>query len=393
MAGSAAHPARSPRLRWLACGVALTFAALGPALAQTSPPAALPGALSPASSYVSLGLGHYQAGRFDQAYVAFRAAVGSDPTNAEALLGLGRTQARLRLYGPSLETLQRLLQLEPANLSAMIATAQTYTEQFSAATDRAGVAGNLMQALRVLRGAEAVASGIPNTADRSAALAKVWNQRSLVYKLQGDYQAAIAASQRASKLDPQNSVILFNLGDLFFATGNLPAALDNLQQAVIADPTDAFNRAYYAKLLALSGNTGAARSEAAQAAKLAPQNAYAVGQYGVVSYLVKDASTARDQLTAALKLDPLRYPEFYYFMGRQELDDGQLQGARSDFTKAAALASNNPEYLYYLGLSYERSAQGVSADRVKARDNYQRALRLSPGFKLAQEALVRVKVK
>ena len=388
----AARPPHWALRRALTCGLLV----LGSALAQADPAAAAPSptatsALGPASSYLALGLTAYQAGRFDQAYVAFRAASESDPGNTEALLGLGRTQARLRLFGASLQTLQRLLQLDPGNLSGAVALAQTYTEQFAAATDRAGVAGNLAQALKVLQAAEPVAQATARPEERAAALAKVWNQRSVVYKLQGDYPAAITALQRAAKLEPDNSVILFNLGDLYFGMGNLASALDNLQQAVIADPNDAFNRAYYAKLLALSGNTGAARSEAAQAARLAPQNAYAVGQYGVVAYLAGDPATARGQLGAALKLDPLRYPEFYYYLGRLDLDGGQLAGARSDLTKAVALASNNAEYLYYLGLSYERAGLNASADRAKARDNYQRALRLSPGFKLAQEALVRVK--
>jgi tetratricopeptide (TPR) repeat protein len=160
---------------------------------------------------------------------------------------------------------------------------------------------------------------------------------------------------------------------------------------VINEPGDAYNRAYYAKLLALSGNTVAAKPEAAQAARLAPGNAYAVGQYGVVSYLSKDAATARTQLAQAVRLEPLRYPEFYYYLGRLDLDGGDLRTARENLTRAAALGSTTAEYAYYLGLSYERGAGALAPDRLKARENYERALKLSPNYALAREGLTRVR--
>ena len=57
----------------------------------------------------------------------------------------------------------------------------------------------------------------------------------------------------------------------------------------------------------------------------------------------------------------------------------------------SALGSQNAEYAYYLGLSYERGAGAVAPDRLKARENYERALKLIPGYKDAQDALNRVR--
>lgn len=362
-----------------------------PATAQPAAPAATPTAPTrPAANYVALGVFYYEQGKFDEAYVAFRAASEIDPRNTEALLGLGRAQVKLRLYGPAIETLRRLTLLDPNNVSGYIALAQAYQQQYVGSSDRAAVAGNLTAAQKVLTDAETVAQA--QTGDgRNLSLSKIWNERGYVYKLQGDAGRAIDAFKQASTLNPDNDVILFNLGDMYYATGNLMAALNSLQQAVIADPRDAYNRAYYAKLLALSGNITAAKPEAAQAARLAPTNAYAVGQYGVVSYLSRDAATARAQLTQAVKLDPLRYPEFYYYLGRLDLDAGDLQSARENLTRAAALGSTTAEYAYYLGLSYERGAGVVAPDRLKARENYERALKLSPNYALAREGLSRVR--
>ena len=374
-----------------------------PAPATTTPadPAAAPAAPStaepatekpkpPAANYVALGVLYYDQGNFDSAYLAFRAASEADPANNEALLGLGRTQSRLRLYVPALDTLNKLVAQDPRNVSGYLALAQAYQAQYIGTSDRAPILGNLDAALKVLTSAETAAKG--GESDKlDLNLSKIYNERGYVYRLQGQSAQAIATFKAANALNPDNGVILYNLGDMYYATGNIPEALNNLQLAVIADPSDPFNRAYYAKLLALSGNTTAARSEAAQAARFSPSNPYAVGQYGVVSYLSEDPATARTQLQAAIKLDPLRYPEFYYYLGRLEMDQGNLKEARSDLTKSVALASTNPEYLYYLGLSYERGNGNAAPDKLRAVDSYTRATKLNPNYKLALDGLGRVK--
>ncbi len=402
-----------PHLNWAACparpqsrfprrlSAALTLflaLGLGQGAAQQPPAPAAPVAVPaapvkprpPAASYVALGVLYYDQGNFDDAYLAFRAAAEADPKNSEALLGLGRTQSRLRLYLPSLETLKTLVAQDPRNVSGYLALAQAYQAQYVGTSDRSAILGNLDAALKVLEAGEAATRG--GESDKlDLNLSKIYNERGYIYRLQGQSAKAIDTFKQANRLNPDNGVILYNLGDMYYATGNIPEALNNLQLAVIADPSDPFNRAYYAKLLALSGNFSAARSESAQAARFAPKNPYAVGQYGVVAYLSGDAKTARAQLQAAIKLEALRYPEFYYYLGRLELDQGNLKEARNNLTKSVALASTNPEYLYYLGLSYERAAANVAPDKLRATDSYTRATKLDPGYKLALDGLSRLK--
>ena len=362
-----------------------------PAAPTTAPAAApQPTTRPPAANYVIVGNMYYDQGKYDQAYVAFRTASELDPKNAAALLGLGRSQSRLRLYGPAVETLRRLTQLDPGNVSGYVALSQAYQQQFVGSGDRAAVAGNLDTALQTLQQAQTAAEALPE-ADRALALSKLYNERGNIYRLQGKPTQAIEAFRQASSLNPDNSLILFNLGDMYQASGQLPLAISALQQAVIIDPGDPYNRAYYAKLLALSGNLSAARSEAAQAARLVPNNAYATGQYGVVSYLAGDRATARTHLAQAVKLDPLRYPEFYYYLGRLDLDTSDLKSARDNLTRAVALSSTAPEYAYYLGLSYERGQGDLAPDKLRARENYEKALKLAPGYKQAQEGVERLK--
>ncbi|GGR90097.1 tetratricopeptide repeat protein [Deinococcus sedimenti] len=372
---------------------------LAPASAQTAPaapatpttPSAAPAAPRPipAANYVAVGGYYYEQGKYDQAYVAYRAAAELEPNNPAALLGLGRAQVKLRLYSAGISTLQKLIALDSRNFDAYISLSQAFVQQYIGAGDRAVVSANLGESLRVLQDAETLATA--QTQNRDVWLSRVWNERGYVYKLQGDAGKAIDAFKQAIVLNSENAILLYNLGDMYYAAGNIPLALDNLQQAVILDPRDPFNRAYYAKLLALSGNVAAAKPEAAQAARLAPKNAYAVGQYGVVSYLAKDSVTARTQLTQAVALDPLRYPEFYFYLGRLALDAGDLKAAREQFTRSSALGSQSAEYAYYLGLSYERGAGAVAPDRLKARENYERAVKLDPRYRDAQDALNRVR--
>lgn len=343
----------------------------------------------PAANYVIVGNVFYDQGKYDQAYVAFRAANEIDPLNTAALLGLGRSQVRLRLYEPAIATLRSLIKADPKNLSGYIALSQAYQQQYISSSDRKSVAGNLDTALLTLQDAEQLVAS-QSEAEKALNSSKILNERGNIYRLKGDATKAIDSLKQASALNPNNSLILFNLGDMYFATGDVAQAISYLQQAVIIDPRDAYNRAYYAKLLALSGNISAARSEASQAARLSPNTAYAVGQDGVVSYLAKDPASARTQLNRAVELDPLRYPEFYYYLGRLDLDVNDLKSARENLTKAVALGSNSAEYSYYLGLSYERGTALFPADRAKARENYQRALTLAPKYQAAQDALKRV---
>ena len=392
-------------------------APIQPAPAQTAPAQATPSPAQPApattrpkipaSNYVIIGNTYYGQGKYDDAYVAFKAAVELEPLNADALLGLGRSQVKLRLFAPALETLRSLTKVAPKNLSGFLALAQAYQQEYMLSPNRSAIAKNLDTALNVLQDAEAVVKANAGT-EQNTQMSSVLNERGNVYRLKGEAGKAIDSYRQATALNPNNSLILFNLGDMYSAVGDLSQAISTLQQAVIIDPRDAYNRAYYAKLLALSGNLANARAEAAQAAKMAPITpvtqsngtvvylakdpaaSYAAGQYGVVSYLSKDPATARTQLTLATKVDALRYPEFYYYLGRLALDESDVQGARQNLTKAAALGSNIPEYAYYLGLSYERGAGVIAPDKVKARENYQRALQLNPNYQNAKDALKRV---
>lgn len=344
----------------------------------------------PVENYILVGIRSFELGRFEEAYVAFRIATEVEKDNPNALLGLGRSQMKLRLYDSALKTLSHLVDVHPQNLSGYVALAQTYQQQYIGHTNKSSVKNNLDSALETLKEAEVVANN-HNREQRALNLSKVFNERGNTYRLLGKVGEAIESFKSATLLNPDNSLILFNLGDMYQINGDTEKALKTLQKAVITDPRDAYNRAYYANLLAATGKLESAQIEAAQASRMAPTNAYAQGQYGVVSYLAGDKSNARRQLKKAIELEALRFPEFYYYLGRMDLEAGHLKSAREQLTKASALGSQVPEYAYYLGLSYEKGNKALAPDRIKAKENYERALKIAPEYAPAKEALERIK--
>ncbi|MDO4264083.1 MAG: tetratricopeptide repeat protein [Deinococcus sp.] len=350
-----------------------------------------PAAPIPASSYVTVGQFYYGQGNFQRAAVAYGAAVRANPTNPDALLGLARTQTRLGQSAEATATLNRLTELDPNNVSARIALSQAYSLAFRQARLPGTVPSDdpsLKAALSALDAAERVLPNIP-ASRRSTEASKIWNERGYILRFQGNLPAAVRAFEQASRLNPQESVILFNLAETQYAGGDLRGATATLQRAVLAQPRDGINRAYFARLLAEGGNFAVARPQAQLAVQLAPNSAYAAGQRGVVSYLAREPRAAREELERALQLAGGSYPDFSYYLGRLNLDAGDLTRARANFADAAT-TGQNAEAFYFLGLSLERSGAGVTSDPARAADAYRRALELRPSYPEASEGLTRL---
>lgn len=351
-----------------------------------------------ASSYVAVGQFYYGQGDFAQAAVAYGAAVQANPTNPDALLGLGRSQTKLGRSEAAITALSRLIELDPNNVSARIALSQAHSLAFRQSRlpqpadiqlgALAGGESHLTAALAILNDAEQVLPNLPSSR-RSAEASKIWNERGYVLRFQGDLAGAERAFQRASELNPSEGVLLFNLAETQYAAGHLPQATATIQRAVLTQPRDGLNRAYFARLLAEGGNFAVARPQAAMAVQLAPNSAYAAGQYGVVSYLAREPRTARVQLERALALSGGSYPDFSYYLGRLNLDAGDLTRARTNFEDAAK-TGENPLAYNFLGLSLERSTATTPPQPAAAAQAYRRALLLRPDYPEAAAGLARL---
>ena len=357
-----------------------------PVLAQTPAPAApaTSAAAKPPTSkqYLTLGKYYYYVGQYDSAYYAFRKALDLDPKSNDSLLGLGRTQLRLRLYSASIESFKRLIQSDSRNTSAYIALAQAYKDQYSSSDDPATVKGNLDDALRVLKDAESLKPSDVN-------LAAIYNQRALIYAAKKDLSKALEASAQAVRLAPDDDVVLSNQASLLYQDGKTAEALSTLARAVALSPRDAVNRAFLGKLMVQSGKGKEGLDELSRALRLNPKNAFVLGQYGIAKYTVKegrDVEAAKKSLEGALQGDSLRYPEFYFYLGRIYLDKNDAKNAKSNLAKAVALEPTQAEYRLFYG-----RALAANGDRTDAQRQYNEALKLQPDYKDARDALALLK--
>jgi tetratricopeptide (TPR) repeat protein len=360
------------------------------ALAQkppTTPSATAAKQPTDAKQYLALAKYYYLLTQYDSAYYAFRRVLDLEPRNTDALLGLGRTQNHLRLYPASIDTLKILMQTDPKNPSVYIALAQTYKDQYSASDDRDLVKSNLDEALKLLQSAEGL-----NPAPNATSLAAIYNERALLYSAKDDDKKALEAAQKAATILPENSDVLSNLGRLLYKTGDTKGALEVLKKASASNPKDALTKAFYGKLLVLSGDQKAGIAELSSALRQSPKNAYIIGQYGVARYLDPVESTRKANmddskkfLETAVKADPLRYPEFYYYLGRISLDRNDCKTGKSHLAKAVVLEPQLADYRY----QYAR-ALDVCGDRTSAKNQYQAALKLDPNLQEAKDALAKI---
>jgi len=358
-----------------------------PALAQTPAAPAAPAQTTPAKpptskQYLTLGKYYYYVGQYDSAYYAFRKALDLDPKSNDSLLGLGRTQLRLRLYSASIESFKKLIQTDSRNTSAYIALSQAYKDQFSSSDDPDTVKTNLDDALRVLKDAEALKPS-------DVALSAIYNQRALIYAGKKDLPKALEAAAQAARLSPDDDVVLSNQASLLYQSGKTDEALTTLARAVALNPRDAVNRAFLGKLMVQSGKGKEGLTELSRAMRLSPKNAYVLGQYGIAKYVVKegrDVDAAKKSLEGALQGDSLRYPEFYAYLGRIYLDKNDAKNAKANLAKAVALEPTQAEYRLYYG-----KALAANGDRTEAQKQFNEALRLDPNFKDAKDALAQLK--
>jgi tetratricopeptide (TPR) repeat protein len=361
---------------------------MGSAALAQKPPTTTPTASQKqptnAKQYLTLAKYYYYLAQYDSAYYAFRRVLDIEPKNTDALLGLGRTQNRLRLYPASVDTLKTLLQVEPKNPSVYIALAQTLKDQYSASDDRDIVKSNLDEALKILQSAEGLTPA-PSTTN----LAAIYNERALLYAAKDDNKKALEAAGKAATLLPENADVLANLGRLLYQTGDTKAALEALKKASATNPKDALTKAFYGKLLVLSGDQKTGILELSSALRQNPKNAYIIGQYGVARYLDPVEATRKANLDeskkfleTAVKADPLRYPEFYYYLGRISLDRNDCKTAKTHLAKSVALEPQLADYRYQFGRALD-----LCGDRSAARIQYQAAVKFDPALKEAKDAL------
>lgn len=155
-------------------------------------------------------------------------------------------------------------------------------------------------------------------------------------KVEGAYENARAAYQRARMENPSSPVPLFQLGQLELLAGNKEAALQNLSAAAQLKPD--FAAAYYAasQIYASMNDLKNALAAAALATRYAPQDPLAWYNAGAIAYTAKDYPNAIVALEQALTLQP-NYANAAYVLGLAYYDAGRTADSLKVFETLGAL--------------------------------------------------------
>lgn len=173
-----------------------------------------------------------------------------------------------------------------------------------------------------------------------------------------DYQAAREPLERALELDPNSVVAHLNLGNVYDGLKLLPKALDEFRKATKLKPDSA--DAYYDMGLIHSrmGHWREAVDALRTAAKL---------------------DTAAAKATTGGREDPFIHDALGYAL----MNDNDSRGAVGAYQRAVALAPDNPEFNYHLGLAWRRVSDEKKAPQQTPLASARRALKAavdrSPG--------------
>lgn len=158
-------------------------------------------------------------------------------------------------------------------------------------------------------------------------------------QVEGAYENARAAYQRARMENPSSPVPLFQLAQLELLAGNKEAALQNLAAAVQLKLD--FAAAYYAasQIYASENDLKNALASAALATQYAPQDPLAWYNAGAIAYLGRDYPNAIAALEQALALQS-NYANAAYVLGLAYYDAGRTADSLKVFE---ALSTLDPE--------------------------------------------------
>lgn len=155
-------------------------------------------------------------------------------------------------------------------------------------------------------------------------------------KVEGAYENARAAYQRARLENPSSPVPLFQLAQLELLVGNKEAALQNL--AAAAQLKADFAAAYYvaSQIYASSNDLKNALASAALATQYAPQDPLAWYNAGAIAYVGKDYPNAIAALEQALTLQT-NYANAAYVLGLAYYDAGRTADSLKVFEALGTL--------------------------------------------------------
>jgi tetratricopeptide (TPR) repeat protein len=196
---------------------------------------------------------------------------------------------------------------------------------------------------------------------------------------------ALAEFHLALKGAPKDATILRWIGFLEMSRRNYEAAREPLERAAALDPTSVVAHLNLGDVYDGLKLYPKALSEFRQVIKLKPDSADAYYDMGRVYTTTDRWPEAVEALKSAAKLEsaraaaggPKEDPAIQDSLGYALMNDNDIRGAITAFQRAAALAPENAEFAYHVGLAWWRAAEAKKAPRDTALANARRALKIA----------------
>lgn len=266
---------------------------------------------------MALGDAYYRGSLYNDALSEYKDVVEADPDYADGYLKLGNLYYLASFADPprifqSIETLEKLLKLEPDNLEGKALLAQAYFRQ--------GSAENRQKAAALLDEIEKTGKFPP----------EAWRVRGIMQYEGKEYEKAIASFTKATKLEPIDQ---FRVADAYRRLAS--EAPDSLRKAAFYQSADSV----YGKLIAADSTTADAKK--------------AGFERGRIQFLRKDYPAALAAFDRTIALDPSN-AEAYYYKGLSQRQLGDDAGGVASIKKALELRPKQADWWIQLGAGYDK---------------------------------------
>ncbi len=288
-------------------------------------------------------------GTVDKGVAELDAANAAAPNDADLWRRSGRVLLGLNRNPEALRRFARVLELQPRDADALLASAQIYLEQGEldqARTVALSLIGSPVQESRGQYVLGRIALKQSNPEDAVIAFARAtrldarqgaaWAGLAEGYLALKDDRKARDALATAAALPDAPPAVFRQLAEVEIRAGRHAAAVPALEKAVALQPNDAELRLTQARTLAHLERWHDAANAAREAQRLAPKNLDALVLGAEAAYRQGKNGEAIETLKRAVTLDPESY-EVHYKLGRSYADNNLYSDAQSHLERAARL--------------------------------------------------------
>ncbi|MBD0254522.1 MAG: tetratricopeptide repeat protein [Cytophagales bacterium] len=157
---------------------------------------------------------------------------------------------------------------------------------------------------------------------------------------QKNYQQAIIKYQEASKLDPENSIFVVNLGNTLYDLGKYDEAIAKYKQAVELNPNDANAYNNWGNAFFKLRKYEEATAKYKRAIDLDPNHAKGYNNWAVVLLRLGNFKEATAKCKRAIELDP-DYANAHYNWGNALFNLSRFEEATAKYKRAIDLDPND----------------------------------------------------